>query len=308
MNKPDPATPQFWRAHELGVFLRSRREKLAPQAVGLPMGERRRAKGLRREELARLLGVSPSWYTKLEQGVAAAASPRLLGRIADVLQLSRVEQAQLLRLGLGEMAVGLIEPEEILPPVQATIDALHFLPAFVVRAARAEYVASNAAARALFGDFTRFAGNGNQLVSLFTNERARNSLPDWKESARRQLAMFRAAFAHNVHDPHMQRLVAELTAKSPEFRELWQLYDLPLRSARKLEFRHSDGQAYQFQQVILFADFDGQYRVEVFHPDDELTRRWLEGLIAQSGEANSRQSEAKSLADDNPALPGDYFG
>ncbi len=286
MARIDPADPRFWRAQELGAFLRSRREKLAPQAVGLPAGERRRAKGLRREEVASLLGVSPSWYTKLEQGVAVAASPRLLGRLADVLRLSRVEQAQLLRLGLGDMeTVGSIDPDEILPPVQAIIDAMDFLPAFVVRAARADYVASNAAARVLFGDFRKFAGNGNQLVSLFTEAGARNSLPDWEESARRQLAMFRAAFACNVHDPEMRRLVAELTAKSEEFRKLWELYDLPSRGARKLEYLHADGQTYQFQQVIFYADVDGQYRVEVFQPHDERSRRWMESLVAQSNAA-----------------------
>lgn len=286
MNGTDAADPRHWRAQELAAFLRSRREKLSPEAVGLPAGERRRAKGLRREEVASLLGVSPSWYTKLEQGLAVAASPRLLGRIADVLRLSRVEQAQLLRLGLGEMeAADPIDPDEILPPVQATIDAMHYLPAFVVRAARAEYVASNAAARALFGDFRKFAGNGNQLVSLFIDDGARNSLPDWEESARRQLAMFRAAFACNVHDPDMRRLVAELTAKSAEFRELWQRYDLPSRGARKLEYLHADGQSYQFQQVIFFADSDCQYRIEVFHPDGERSRRWLEDLVAHGADA-----------------------
>ena len=282
MKSGEPGAQPSWRAQELAAFLRSRRERLAPEAVGLPAGERRRAKGLRREEVAGLLGVSLSWYTKLEQGLAVSPSPRLLGRIADVLRLSRAEQAQLLRLGLGDVeAVSPIALEEILPPVQAIIEAMHLLPAFVVRASRAEYVASNAPARALFGDFRKFAGNGNQLVSLFTHEGARNSLPDWAESARRQLAMFRAAFARNVHDPEMRRLVAELSARSAEFREMWQLYDLPTRGARKLEYRHADGQTYQFQQVTFFADPDCQYRVEVFHPDDERTRRWMEDLVAR---------------------------
>lgn len=285
MKRVEPVASRHWRAQELAAFLRSRREKLHPAAVGLPSGERRRTKGLRREEVARLLGVSLSWYTKLEQGLADSPSPRLLGRIADVLRLSRAEQAQLLRLGLGDVeAFSPIDPEEILPPVQAIIEAMHLLPAFVVRASHAEYVASNAAARALFGDFRKFAGNGNQLISLFTHEGARNSLPDWEESARRQLAMFRAAFARNVHDPDMRQLVAELTAKSPEFRDMWQHYDLPTRGARKLEYRHADGQTYQFQQVTFFADPDCQYRVEVFHPDDDRTKLWMEGLVAQNGE------------------------
>jgi transcriptional regulator with XRE-family HTH domain len=288
MKRSNPVDPRHWRSQELATFLRSRRERLTPDAVGLPSGERRRAKGLRREEVASLLGVSPSWYTKLEQGIAGSPSPRLLGRIADVLRLSRVEQIQLLRLGLGDAeATNPIAVEEILPPVQAIIDAMHNLPAMVVRASHADYVASNAAASALFGDFRKFAGNGNQLISLFTHERARDSLPDWEESARRQLAMFRAAFARNVHDPDMRRFVAELSAKSREFRALWQCYDLPSHGAHKLEYRHADGQTYQFQMVTFFADSDCQYRLEVFYPEDERTRQWLAALMAQEGEAST---------------------
>ena len=83
------------RQRELGDFLRSRREKLTPKAVGLPIGRRRRTPGLRREEVAQRCGVSPTWYTWIEQGRPVSASADALARIADALRLSRAERAYL---------------------------------------------------------------------------------------------------------------------------------------------------------------------------------------------------------------------
>ena len=61
-------------ARALGDFIRAHRERLSPQAVGLPPGPRRRTPGLRREEVAQLCGVSPTWYTWIEQGRPVSAS------------------------------------------------------------------------------------------------------------------------------------------------------------------------------------------------------------------------------------------
>ena len=276
-DEPDDA--DRWRRRELAIFLRSRREALAPDSHGFDAGARRRAKGLRREEVASLIGVSVSWYTKLEQGLAVSPSPRLLDRVAEVLRLTRTEHAHLLRLGLDtEESAAPIDRDVFLPPVQAIIDAMPASPAFVLTP-RADYVACNAAARAVFGDFEKFAGEGNQLVALFLDDAPRRVLPDWQESARRQVAMFRAAFARNMRDPGLQRLVDRLLAHSPEFRELWARYELPTQGARLLEYRQTAEQMYLFQHVTLLADLDCQYRVEIFHPGNPATARWIESLL-----------------------------
>ncbi|WP_143137541.1 helix-turn-helix domain-containing protein, partial [Burkholderia ubonensis] len=91
---PLDATP----ARALGDFIRAHRERLSPQAVGLPPGPRRRTPGLRREEVAQLCGVSPTWYTWIEQGRPVSASADALARIAVALQLSRAERAYLFEL------------------------------------------------------------------------------------------------------------------------------------------------------------------------------------------------------------------
>jgi len=278
-----PASPEeALRRKELAGFLRSRRTRLAPEAHGLTTAGHRRTKGLRREEVAKLLAVSPSWYTKLEQGLAVSPSPRLLARLADVLFLSPLERSELMRLGLPKSGVGARhQSNEMLPTVQALIDSIAFSPAFVLDP-RTDYIASNIAARALFGDFESFPGGyRNQLLSLFLNENTRRHLPNWDESARQQVAMFRAVFARNIHDQSVRELVDTLLAKSPEFRALWAQHELPSQSTRMLDYRHKEGVSLKLSHYTFFADLDGNYRVEVFHPADAFSKSYLSDLVTR---------------------------
>ncbi len=278
------AAAEKWRRSELATFLRSRRARLSPSEHGLAETRRRRTSGLRREEMAMLLDVSVSWYTKLEQGLAVSASPRLLGRIADVLLLSPVEREQLLRLGLedpGSHVSGLTIPGDtagVMASVQAIIDAMHYAPAFLLTA-RADYIACNRAARAFFGDFETFPGQGNQLMALFLDDAVRRVLPNWRESARIQVAMFRTGFARAMHDPRWQDLVATLLEQSPEFRALWEDYELPSGTSRDLDYHLPNGEQGHFRHFTFFADLDGQLRVEVFNPIGEATLQWMIGCV-----------------------------
>src|ERR1700761_1079858 len=86
------------RRTELAAFLRTRRERIQPEDVGLPPGTRRRTAGLRREELAQLAGVGVTWYTWLEQGRKINASVQVLDAIATTLRLDATERAHLFRL------------------------------------------------------------------------------------------------------------------------------------------------------------------------------------------------------------------
>ncbi|AZI34967.1 putative DNA-binding protein [Caenibius tardaugens NBRC 16725] len=270
--QPDDA--DAWRRRELAAFLRSRRVRLSPEDHGLSEGRRRRTTGLRREEMAMLLDVSVSWYTKLEQGVDVTASPRLLGKMADVLMLSPVERGQLLRLGLEEPG-GAPPPDadDVLPSVQMIIDAMHYAPAFVL-SSRADYIACNQAARAFFGNFEQFAQN-NQLISLFLDDAVRAVLPDWQESARSQVAMFRRAFARNMQDQGLQDLVRTLLEGSEEFRALWEEYALPSTASRDLRYSLPNGEQGHFRHFTFFADLENQFRVEVFNPIGDVTLQWM---------------------------------
>lgn len=279
---------QAWRRRELGLFLRSRRSRLAPPVAEGAPPQRRRTKGLRREEVAEMLGVSPSWYTKLEQGRDVSPSPRLLARIAEVLQLSAIEREQLWRLGMEEpMAAGSFDEatfdEAALHHAQMIIDAMPYSPAFVLTS-RADYVACNRAARELFGNYEGFAGNGNQLIALFMDTNVRAYLPAWQDSARSQVAMFRTAFARYVHDRRLQELVTSLLRQSAEFRQLWDEYELPLHSSRRMRYCPPDGRALtgralDFNHFTFFADLEKQLRVEVFNPANAETQAEMAGLV-----------------------------
>jgi transcriptional regulator with XRE-family HTH domain len=91
------------RRAQLAQFLRTRRERIAPQQVGLPPGTRRRTPGLRREELALLAGVGATWYTWLEQGRAIIVSRQVLESLARVLQLDADERAHLFILAREQL-------------------------------------------------------------------------------------------------------------------------------------------------------------------------------------------------------------
>jgi transcriptional regulator with XRE-family HTH domain len=86
---------------ELARFLRSRRERIRPSDVGLPDGPRRRAQGLRREEVAVLAGLSPTWYAYLEQGRGIHPSREVLDSLARALRLTEDERRYLHNLAHG---------------------------------------------------------------------------------------------------------------------------------------------------------------------------------------------------------------
>ena len=86
------------RHSELGDFLKSRRDKLSPKMVGLPLGRRRRTAGLRREEVAELAGIGVDWYIRLEQGRAVSPSAMTIDALARALRLNKAEHSHLRKL------------------------------------------------------------------------------------------------------------------------------------------------------------------------------------------------------------------
>src|SRR3954452_14520173 len=138
---------------ELAACLRTWRDRLSPADVGLPAGGRRRAPGLRREELAQLAGLSVDYLARLEQGRASHPSPSVLGALARALRLTREERAHLFRVaGHAEPGAGQID-RHITPGVQRILDRLADVPVMVVDAGW-EVVALNPLAAALVGDLS----------------------------------------------------------------------------------------------------------------------------------------------------------
>src|SRR5215213_377322 len=121
------------RRHELAAFLRSRRARVLPEHVGLPSGTRRRTPGLRREEVATLAGVSPEWYTWLEQGRDINVSGQLLESLARVLQLDANERVHLFLIALRQSPpVQTFSPPTVSPTLQQFLNQLGTTPACAV--------------------------------------------------------------------------------------------------------------------------------------------------------------------------------
>src|SRR6516225_5029262 len=136
----------------LGAYLRDRRTKLDPAALGFPAA-RRRTLGLRREEVAQRANISPTWYTWLEQGRGGAPSADVLDRISRALMLTDVEREHLFLLGLGRPPEARYQAAEgVTPRLQRVLDALELSPAFV-KTSTWDIVAWNRAAAAVLVDY-----------------------------------------------------------------------------------------------------------------------------------------------------------
>jgi transcriptional regulator with XRE-family HTH domain len=156
----------------LGAYLRDRRTRLDPASLGFPM-DRRRTRGLRREEVAQRANISPTWYTWLEQGRGGAPSADVLDRIARALMLTDVEREHLFLLGLGRPPEARYRKNDgVTPRLQRVLDALDPVPA-VIRTATWDVVAWNRAATVLLADYASLPPEGrNILRAIFLDPRA----------------------------------------------------------------------------------------------------------------------------------------
>ncbi len=195
MNKPTQAS-------QLGTYLRDRRTRLDPAALGF--SGRRRTPGLRREEVAQRANISPTWYTWLEQGRGGAPSPDVLDRIASGLMLTEPEREHLFMLGLGrppEIRYKVVDG--VTPRLQRVLDALQTSPA-IVKTALWDVIAWNRAAAAVFTDYARLPREQRNILRLmFADAHVRAAQEDWRSVARFVVAAFRAPPPPPPPPPHL---------------------------------------------------------------------------------------------------------
>ena len=214
------------RENRLGTYLKDRRAKLDPAALGFPAG-RRRTVGLRREEVAQRANISPTWYTWLEQGRGGAPSADVLDRIARALMLTDVEREHLFLLGLGRLPeVRYRKSEGVTPRLQRVLDALDPCPA-IVRTAIWDVVAWNRAATAMLIDYGSLPPERRNILRyIFLDPRARGAQYDWESVARFALGAFRVDAARAGAAAEVESLVEDLCRLSPEFRAMWRENDV----------------------------------------------------------------------------------
>ncbi|UDL94070.1 helix-turn-helix transcriptional regulator [Lichenihabitans sp. PAMC28606] len=214
---------------QLGAFLRSRRHRLDPAALGLPFARPRRTPGLRREEVADRAGISCEWYIKLEQGREVSASDETLAALARALMLDGVEAAHLHKLA-GQRAAPCFVRETVPHTIQAIVRGLAE-PAYIT-GARWDVLCWNGSA----DDLLRFSdmpeSERNILRYMLTSPAARDLFgPSWAEEAQRMIAMFRTTYDQRRSDPLFEDLVLALDAGSMEFRDWWRSYRVATSSS-----------------------------------------------------------------------------
>ena len=207
----------------LGEFLRTRRARLGPHDAGLPSDGGRRVPGLRREELARLAGVSPDYYARLEQGRQPTASPPVLAALSGALRLSSGERAHLYDLaGVADVATPEPPPRVVGRGVHRLVELLGDTPV-IVRGQFSEVIAINPAGAFLFCDFNRLpARERNGLRWMLLAPRARELYgPGWRDAAAEMIGRLRLETGRGPVAPRAAQLIAELRAESELFRSVW---------------------------------------------------------------------------------------
>lgn len=238
------------RRRELGLFLRSRRERLTPDAVGVAPGVRRRVAGLRREEVAELAGISVDWYTRLEQGRVGSPSPHTLDALARALRLMPAECAHLQALIQPDTGRTLLAEQA---PVEVTrlIEQWQY-PAYLVNE-RWDLLAWNDAAAAVFGDFggkpTRC---GNLLRFMLLDRSAQMVFGEaWAAEAQRMVGKFRRLYDQHAGRDGFDALIEELTKSSPCFATWWLRHEILVQGTGRKHLRDQSGTLHAFDYLSM---------------------------------------------------------
>ncbi|MFF5292656.1 helix-turn-helix domain-containing protein [Paractinoplanes globisporus] len=233
---------------EVRDFLTTRRERLTPDEAGVPFfGGKRRVKGLRREEVAMLAGMSTDYYTRLERGNLTGASSAVLESLARALRLDEAERLHLLNLADTANNAARLDPKRrprrttgqtgVRPGVQRILDAIS-TPAYA-RNGRMDVLAVNRLGRALFADALTGGATFNLARYLFLNPHSQDFYREWERVAADSVAALRTEAGRNPYDRGLTDLVGELSTRSDEFRQWWATHNVKLHYTSTKTMHHA---------------------------------------------------------------------
>uniref|UniRef100_B0SWR4 Transcriptional regulator, XRE family n=1 Tax=Caulobacter sp. (strain K31) TaxID=366602 RepID=B0SWR4_CAUSK len=225
-------------SNRLGAYLKDRRTRLDPAALGFT-ATRRRTSGLRREEVAQRANISATWYTWLEQGRGGAASADVLNRIAGALMLTDVEREHVFLLGLGRPPeVRYKASQGVSPRLQRVLDGMALSPA-MIKTATWDILAWNRAAAVVLTDYGALPPDQRNVLRLmFGSDRVRALQHDWEAVARFVVSTFRADAARAGAVSQISQLVDELCLTSPDFKRFWLENDVVAHGEGTKRLRH----------------------------------------------------------------------
>jgi transcription regulator MmyB-like protein/helix-turn-helix protein len=294
-------------------FLSSRRDRISPEQAGLPAygGGHRRVKGLRREEVALLAGMSIDYYVRLERGNLAGASEQVLDSLANALQLDAAEREHLFALAraAGPTSSRRVRPAptSVRPVIQQVLDAITDAPAWV-RNGRHDIVAMNQLARALYAPVLTSASAGpsgrrpaNTTRFVYLDAAARDFFIDYDQIATDAAAMLRMEAGRNPHDRELITLVGELSTQSELFRQHWASQNVKFHRSGRKRLRHPAIGELDLNFEAMELPSEPQLRLNIYTADPGTPT--ADGLKLLASWAATRSAEAVAAADSLPRAP-----
>ncbi|GAA2753684.1 helix-turn-helix transcriptional regulator [Amnibacterium kyonggiense] len=265
---------------QLADFLRRHRESLTPADVGLPDGVRRRTPGLRREEVASLVGMSADYLTRLEQQRGPQPSEQMLLALARGLRLTLDERDHLFRLAGHTAPPRVLRRDHVAPPLLRVLDRLDDAAALVL-SDLGETLAQNRLAVALLGDGQAHSGLARSAIHRwFTDPAERLHYPEEGRAlqSRLQVAQLRAAMTAGARG---QAILDDLLERSAEFRELWALHEVRRRFEDSKTLVHPEVGRVDVDCQALFTEDQAQTLLVLTPRGPEAVERMrLLGVIA----------------------------
>jgi transcriptional regulator with XRE-family HTH domain len=255
----------------LADFLRRRRAALQPSDVGLGAGARRRAPGLRREEVAALAGMSADYYTRLEQQRGPQPSEQMLAALARALRLTADERDYLFRVAGHNAPDRVALDTHVAPALMRVLDRLHDTPALIL-SSLGETLVQNRMAAALLGDHSAYTGLARSGVyRWFTDPTSRLMYPveDQDRQSRSQVANLRAAYAAAGAGPKSRAaaLVRALQKASPEFAQIWEQHEVATRFEDHKRLIHPELGSIELDCQALFTEDQSQALLVLTAPE-----------------------------------------
>ncbi|MEV0384254.1 helix-turn-helix transcriptional regulator [Nonomuraea sp. NPDC050643] len=265
---------------ELGAFLRARRSEVAPEDVGMAGGPRRRVRGLRREELAELAGISVEYLVRLEQGRTTQPSGSVLESLSTALGLTEAERAHLFDLAAPRARP---RPSDGVRPELARLlerVAGADVPALVT-GYRLDVLAWNRLADALFAGLCR--PGANLARYNFLHPQASALYPEREEVLRATVGQLRLATGRHPDDPVLLSLIGELSVRSERFRVLWAGRVVKERTHGVKRFRHPVVGELSLRYETFDVPGGAGQRLSLLHPEQDGVSEESLGLLASWG-------------------------
>jgi transcriptional regulator with XRE-family HTH domain len=261
---------QAARKEELRAFLRSRRNRITPAEVGLPQTTGRRSRGLRREDVAELAGMSIGWYARLELGQLDGIAPQTLAAVARALKLDHHETTYLFALSQTPMPISDDDDTEVAKSFRVLVERFTGGSAMII-GARSDVLASNDIAQNVGFSSLGKGLERNVAWQIFTKPYFRERILEWDSAARMTTAFLRESYAHHVDDPAFEELIDALRQESDVFARYWDERVVSPPSDLTMHLRVADGGIVEVARTTTaLIDAPGQYLSFLIplNPDD----------------------------------------